>query len=436
MNTNKTIIYFMMILATTNFISCKGNHAKDDKGTPSKKIEISDKPVKFKFFLERSGSMTAYDSRQSNGEFKLAISKVLNNVANGESNMVYIVNDAVYPFDKSFKEFLSCADIFDATKGTGDPSYTDFSCIFDSILCHTKKGEASILVSDLVYSTADMTLVNPQKIMNEAKSTTTTVFKGHSDKDVVVVKMIADYQGKYYPFNSTNSGIHYSGNRPYYFLIVADQETLRSIFLGKRYKDFANLKALPGFENYYCFSHYADVPAYSVLLSDKRNRGKLAAEKGQAKEIRNIENVKSDRDGRTSITIAVDLSGVITSQEYKNDPKNYKVESISSFKVSEVLPLTAALRTTTIEKHAPTATHLVVISTTEKVLKETVTLHLKNTMPKWISETNSNDDTNLNDKNFSTTTFAFQYLMEGIYEAFFSSTEIPDFVKFDININK
>ena len=42
---------------------------------------------------------------------------------------------------------------------------------------------------------------------------------------------------------------------------------LHRLFTEDAYKEFADIKSLPGFENYYCFDKSGQTPYYSVLLS-------------------------------------------------------------------------------------------------------------------------------------------------------------------------
>lgn len=397
--------------------------------------------IQFKFFLERSGSMISYDSPKTTGAFKSAIAGLLNSIpGNGsQRNLMYIVNDAVYNYNHSFKDFLQSGNIFQETNGIGDPRYTDFTCIFDSILSRTETGQMSILVSDLIYSTKNMQNVNPQRILNEAQAMTTTTFKGHQDKDVVVLKFTSDFIGNYYSYNNPHSGKFYNGSRPFYMMFVADHPTLKAVFSQDLYKDFRNFTHLNGFENYYCFSKSDGEPYYSFLLSDMHNIGRCTAARSannSSRCIHDLDRVEPDRDGYTSLTLAIDLGGIITEPEYLINPSNYVVESQANYRVSLIEPITDANKTQDIKNFAPQATHLLVLSTTDNIINENVVIHLKNHLPNWISVTNSDDDTNINDLSFGSKTFAFKYLMQGIYESFFSMTEEPDFFKLKFAISK
>lgn len=397
--------------------------------------------IKFKFFLERSGSMIPYDSPKTTGSFKSAIAGLLNSIpGNGsQRNLMYIVNDAVYNYNHSFKDFLQSGNIFQETKGIGDPRYTDFTCIFDSILSRTETGQMSILVSDLIYSTKNMQNVNPQRILNEAQAMTTSTFKGHQDKDIVILKFSSDYIGNYYSYNNPHVGKEYKGERPFYMMLVADHPTIKTIFRQDLYKDFRNFSHLKGFENYYCFSKSNEEPYYSFLLSDLHNVGRYTAARTSANTsrcIHDIDKLEPDRDGFASLTIAIDLSNIITESDYLTNPANYEVVSQANYRVSLIEPITEANRTQNINNFAPQATHLLVLSTSDKIKNEKVTIRLKNHLPNWIAESNSDDDVDINSSSFGSTTFAFKYLMQGIYESFYSMTEEPDFFVLQFEISK
>lgn len=281
--------------------------------------------------------MIPYDSPRTKGDFKAGISHLLNSIpSQEEEHILYVVNNSVYPYNHTYKEFLQSKDIFKDTRNIGDPRYTDFTCIFDSILSHTATNELSILASDLIYSTKEMTNVNPQKIRNEAQAMTTNVFKNHTDKDVLIIKLMADYEGNYYPYNSPNKGVHYEGERPYYLTLISESEVMRRIFSDKAYKEFSDIEHLKGFENYYCFSRYQHAPYYSVLLSDKHNKGRFGAVKGSGTTIHAIEDTTPDREGEVAITLAVDLNSIIADEDFKENKDNYEISSLAGFEIKEI----------------------------------------------------------------------------------------------------
>ena len=430
-----TLIKFtLFILCVVLLVACNRNRGQN---SPVKTVDYSKmQPIKVKFYLERSGSMTPFDAKSTKGDFKSAISMLLNNIPgnNDPSNLLYVVNDAVYSYNRTYKDFIQSKNIFADTKSLGDPRYTDFTCIFDSVLSRTNDNELSILVSDLIYSTKDMIGVTGQKVLNEANLLTRSVFKGHTDKMVLVIKMNGDYDGPYYTFQSPNKGLMYKGERPYYFVFVAKPKVMQRLFLDPRYKDLINFNDLQGYENYYCFSSKDKTVDYSVLLSNKRNRGRVGAVKGQT-IIHEIEKIKPDRDDNVVFTIAADFSEIIVPDNVLLNPKNYDVSSLSGFKIQSIEPIQDAERDDKL-RAIPNATHFVTLATTQKICYEQLTIKLKNELPKWIENSNTDDDTNLNASNFATTTFAFKYLMNGIFEAYYGTSEDPYYFTMNITINK
>ena len=393
-------------------------------------------PVRFKFFLERSGSMTPFDATTTNGDFKSTITSFLNSIPDGKTgseNLLFIVNDAVYPFDKSYKEFIQSKNIFADTKNVGDPRYTDFTCIFDSILAKTGKNEVAVLVSDLIYSTPNMAQVNCTKILNEAKSLTRSVFKGKTSKDVLIVKMLGDYDGPYYSYNSPNKGQGYKGTRPYYFVIVAAPDVMQRLFNDPKYKECMAFAERQGYEDLYCFSNEKKVD-YSVLLSNKRNEGRIGAVRGQ-NLIHEVENIEADRNGTVTMTVAADLSGIIVPDKALLDPKNYEITSLSGFKIKNIEKIKDNERDEKL-RAIPSATHFIMLTIQKKIVYETLKLRFKNDLPAWVEKTNTDDDTNLNTANFSETTYAFKYMMDGIHEAYYGTVEDPSYFQIELKINK
>lgn len=400
--------------------------------TPNTRDDI----IYFNFFLERSGSMIPYDDRQTSGQFKSAITGLLNAVPNNSDphNLMFVVNNQVTPFNKTFKDFVQSANIMEDTKGYGDARYTEYTCIFDSVLNRTGANEVSILVSDMIYSTKyQANNILAQRIMNEAKALTSNIFAGHEDKDILITKLNADYNGKYYPFNSPNGGFIYNGSRPYYMMLVAKSDVMHRLFNDSKYRDFCNFKHLNGYENYYCFTRKCDNPEYSILF---KNSSRFAPEKGQ-KQIHSVKKLVSDRNtGETKLVVAVDMSGIITEPNYLTNVNNYQVQSKSGFAVTDVVEVDKTDVPVDITHYVPTATHLIELTTTESIVNETVYLSLKNEFPSWITKSSTDDDRDKNAPGFANTTFAFKSMMDGIYEAFYSTTETPVYYKLAINVKK
>lgn len=392
--------------------------------------------IKVNFFLERSGSMIAYDAPQGDGTFKAAIVQMLNNLpGSNENHKIYVVNNSINPYPHGVKQFVNDNNIFEATRGIGDATYTDFGIIFDKILNQTKNDELSILVTDMIYSTKNMKGVNPQKVFAEAQSMTNTVFKDEvKKKSMLIVKMIGSYDGLYYSYNATK-GMPYHGKRPYYIVIVGNNENIARLTTDSAYDAFAHLSKLKGYENMYLFET-DDVyqPYYSLLLSHPEIRGRFQPERGQGYQITDIEDVKSDKDsGVIQLVLAVDLSKMLIDNNYLTDINNYEVEADDAIKIKEIRPIRKTDVTPAERKYIGTATHLFVLQLNELRHNQEVEIKLLNRLPHWIAASSNEDDTQVDAK----TTFGLQYLLQGIYNSYQKMSDgQPYYFKMELEFEK
>lgn len=394
-------------------------------------------PLKVNFFLERSGSMIAYDSPSGDGSFKAAIVQMLNNLpGNNAEHQIYVVNNSINPYPDGFDKFVSDSNIFEATKGIGDAGYTDFGAIFDNILNKTKDDELSILVTDMIYSTKNMSGVNPQKVFAEAQGMINAVFKAEvRKKSMLIVKMTGSYHGSYYPYNAPSKAIAYNGKRPYYIVIVGNNDNIARLTSDENYEAFARLSQLRGYENMYLFET-DDVyePYYSLLLSHPEIRGRFQPERGQGTQIKDIEDVAQDRNsGDIRLVMAVDLSKMLIDDAYLTDVNNYKVESDDKITIKEIRPITKSDVTAAEKKYAGSATHLFILSVDELKTGQDVEIKLLNRLPAWIEASSNDDDTTVD----GSTTFGLKYLLQGIYNSYQKHSDgEPYYFEIDLKFKK
>ncbi|MCR4828043.1 MAG: hypothetical protein K5864_01115 [Bacteroidales bacterium] len=408
-------------------------------------------PISFQFYLERSGSMFGYDNPQTNGYFSTAIGNIINTIPNkeSESNLLFIVNDDVYPANISLDNLLfgttSGQRIYqmDSIKEKGDTKWTYFSAIFDSILSRSNNNEVSILVSDLIYSAPNNLEYSREALLNLESESTRGKFKKYKDKDVIIVKCNVGFKGKYYPYNEPLGGKDYTGPRPVYFMIVAKSNVMQRLFNDPLYKDFRTFSALKGYENYHCFTHQSKEPIWSVLYTDPfgMTQASFSAARDGKDQIHNIEklSVSRSRGGNNStiITLALDLSNIIVDPSYLTDVSHYMIDdNEGGWKIQEVIPLKKENRTTDVTNYVKNATHLLVLSTDEKPMNEKLHISLFNEFPKWIEESTSEDDTRLTDPKFKTTTWGFKTMMEGIYNSYYSVSEKPKYFEITMGIKR
>lgn len=416
-----------------------------DRRRPSKEIQFvgvgGKEYLNVNFFLERSGSMTPYDSPNGDGSFKAAIVQMLNNLpGNNDDNKIYVVNNSINEYPEGFSKFIADTNIFDATKGIGDPSFTDFSAIFSQLLDNTGKDELSILVTDMIYSTKDMVGVNPQKVFAEAQGMANAVFKEQvKEKSMLIVKMNGSYSGPYYTYNSPKGGQSYTGRRPYYIVVVGSNENIARLTKDKNYLAFSNFKDLKGYENMYLFET-DDVykPYYSLLLGNPEIRGRFSPEHGKDTQIKNIENLEVDRNsGDIRLALAVDLDGMLIDKAYLTDPANYRVESDDKVEILQIREIGKDDISPAEKKYLGTATHIFVLGMDEIKNDQEVEIKLLNRLPSWIEESSIDDDTQVGGANFAQTTFGLKYLMQGIYNGYQKNSKgAPYYFELEMNFKK
>lgn len=390
---------------------------------PAKEITftVGTSALRVNFYLERSGSMVPYDAAGGDGSFKAAIVRMLNNLP-GENtdHHIFVVNSEINEYPQGFQKFINDPNIFQATKGIGDASSTDFGAIFSQLLTKTGNDELSILVTDMIYSTKNMAGVNPQKVFAEAQGMTNAVFKSQvKDKSMLVVKMNGTYSGPYYPYNSTG-GQSFTGHRPYYIVIVGDNQNIARLTRDDAYASFCQFSGMKGYQNM-CLFAADDVyrPYYSLLLESDVIRGRFRACHGQGDQIKDIENVEVDRNaGDLRLALAVDLGGMLIDDGYLTDVNNYNVEADDKLEIKEIRTIGQSDVTPAERKHLGKATHIFVLESQGIKHAQKVSIKLMNRLPTWVADSSSDDDTDLGASSFPTTTFGLKYLLQGIYDSY------------------
>ena len=215
-------------------------------------------------------------------------------------------------------------------------------------------------------------------------------------------------------------GVEYSGKRPYYLLIVGDNDDIARLTNDPQYAAFAKFGELEGFEHKYLFdASDAYKPYYTVMLRGKETRGQFRPTKGQTDRITSIESVKADRNsGDLQIEVAVDLGAMLIEGGYLTNPKNYIVTSEDPIRIKSIRAIGAGDRTPNNKKYLGRATHIITLSMDALKQDQEVSIKLTNRLPEWIAESSTEDDTNTGAPGFATTTFGLKYLLQGIYDSY------------------
>lgn len=374
---------------------------------PSKHIAFQDigaKQPTFHIYVERSGSMTPYDSRDGDGSFRAAIMALQNNLP-GTATI-----DSV-----------------------GEKGYTNFQQIFDQILNRTNEDQVSILVTDLIYSVKDMQGVNPQRVFSEIEGMTNAVFKSEvKNKSMLVVRMMGSYNGPYYSYD--NSVKPFAGRRPYYIIIVASNTNMVRLTHDATLRTFADMERMRGYDNM-CLMTANDIynPYYSFLLSNRDVRGRFRPKRGQDTQIRSLTGVEPDRNsGDIQLALAVDLSHLFIDQRYLTDVSNYEVKADDDVRIKEIRKIEKADMTPAEKKYLGTATHIFVLQAASIGHGQEVEIKLLNRMPQWIGAASTDNDLTPD----ANTTFGLKYLLGGIYDSYNRNADDHNYFELELELDR
>ncbi|GAB3543272.1 hypothetical protein [Spirosoma fluminis] len=381
------------------------------------------KPLKLKLYLEASASMFPYDAPGGNGSFKRALNDVLTefDAVNPGQGKVYVVNTEVNELGLSLSQFFKEKNIFTVAKTKGKTTSTDFETIFKTILSETSGDDVSVLVSDLIYSDANLAGMSAQKTLDAARSLLTTVFSPYAaTHSMLVLKLNADFDGTYYSWN--NARQRYKGERPYYLCLIGRNEAMQRLYTDPTYQPIRRFDELPGFENSWFFGRDTkrEAPFHTILVTDPARKGRFKRAKEEVRErtkaVHALEDVQPDvSDKSLAIPVAVDLSNLRLPASLLTDASQYEVEGKDNFKVSAVQAYSGANGTT----------HKLLLVTARPARGErTATIRLRRQFPpKWIAQTNTTNDIAPD----ASSTFGLQNLLQGVERAYNPNNETQYF---------
>jgi hypothetical protein len=391
-----------------------------------------------RLYMERSGSMVFYDA--GNRNLVTAMRQIINRFPqySMDKKLVYVVADRIAHWDIAYSDFLQTANIYGATSGLVNPSWTDFPAIFRDILNNTRDNQISILFSDLVYDVKTATPgISPEGFANQAQEMTHAVFNTHAaDFGVIILKMNGDYEGIYYPPLSNH--FPYRGTRPYYICLIGKTSALHKMMTQEPYRAVKEFSTLPGYESSHAIYRMNQSPWHSIIVPHTKNSryvqpARSALQKGR---IDRLENAKiHDRESSFRFVVAADLSALWFDDSFKTDHRNYRIKSRDDFYIEEIIPIRPGDISSASQRYARSATHLIVLQTDRlDNPRQEITIEIINEFPQWIRESSTFDDSAGNIPGFASTTFGLEQLTRGIYNAFYQA-EGNSIISFKIELN-
>jgi hypothetical protein len=415
---DKLVTKCVLVPLISVMVACGGASERTrERQQPEK--PVVETTIASKFYLEHSGSMFGYDGQANESQFKQTLTSLVQDfkaVTRRDSTAISIVNDQVYNYPGTFIDLVQARSIFQ--NKVGNPAFTDFKAIFDTILGDLKTDEVAFLFSDLIYSGENSQGKLPQKIMDEAEQLCRTVFNRHADDiSVLIIKLQSDFNGSYYPYNAPNSGKKVNGSRPYYVMLFAKNKTMEKFMRDNKYEVIRDFEELLGFQQklFFSRSNLLSDPYYTILQNDSDEKGTFT--KGDRdlnkRGLHAIDNVDAPHRSGEKLTISVAVSfpeGALNTSQI-TDPNNYTVESLKDgFKIKGITPI----------KGKDGLTHKIVLEAQKSARgdRDVKIKFKRNLPPDWVTVTNSDDDSDIRSPEFDTQTFGFGSIVKGINDAY------------------
>lgn len=419
----KRPVYLLSLLVVFCCYSCT-DHPKKTKITPVAAPKIS----KVNLFIETSASMGGYFRNAA--EYKTIVSDLAVKVNQTISPLaIWFIADSVVKYSKTPVQFSS--DI--ATTQIANRKSSELHQIISRIAEKTGKNDVSILISDCILSfpNADIKanpdinkIAAPSALKNNIYAAFSDLRKRGMGTSVYAFK--SKFYGDYYDFQNVKTKLN-GEPRPFYIWVIANTGTL-SVF-DERLSDissFAPEKSL----------HFglidSAVTSYSIIPQVER-KGKW--QKNDAKSLKKVEVSASDP---AQFCLAVNLNQLPAyAREVAYLEKNLQV-SCQNCKTSFVVKEKAQadhskLKTITQKQELDAATHVILVSVSDMNLnKSDIQLKLPLKYDTWYLNWSCPDDKTAAGR--LNKTFAFEYLIAGVKEAY--DTKNKNYIDFHITLNK
>lgn len=378
-------------------------------------------------YLENSASIDGYVSGHT--EFKDALYSFLGDIKLSEYcdslNLNYI--NRTIPFSKlnadasGINDFIQTLTPASFKKRGGVRSSSDIMQILGNVLNRTNSSNMSVVVSDFVFSPglrqnasnylAQESIGIKANFANKLKQ---------FDLSVMVIQLMSSFDGFYY--DETDKPFRLSSRRPYYVWLMGSERQLKAII---KSGVIENIRG--GYQNRLLLQkvHQTSTPDYKILYTEKIGSFHLpSGARGP------IENATASNQLRTmnkfAFNVAVDYSESLLDPSYFSDTGNYSHNKNYAIAAKQI-GLTA-------DPSLSNFTHLIRLTTAEP-RPETITIAIRGRMPQWIKDSSSENDTQLTTNlQEQKKTFGLNYLIEGVYNAFYQAPGNDTISSFDIII--
>jgi hypothetical protein len=404
---------------------------KDDQNHGNEKNNYQNSEVRI--YFENSGSMQGYVG-QNALDFKNSVINAIGELKhefNNNIKLYFITNTKIEGIPRDVMTFCNNIDVT-TFSGASSRMENMISTILDS----TTDNVLSVFVSDCIFS-----LGNDQDALNELAQVKGIIKdktfekirennKSKSGFGIRMYQMMCGFNGKY--FNRRNGVTLLPGvKRPVYFLTMGSTALLRKISRNEhlifRKSDGLTQSLECNSMDYTTLYSLNESSIYCTLLGSTFKKGKFKTKKNKDRlvAIEGLKPSKSKEGPAFQVAVALDLSELPVSEEYKLDKSNYSINSNDGYEIVEIKkieeidlkPTDKQLLKAKNESTHLKASHVVVISSNESAYP-TINLKLLRNTPNGFKASYGGI---ADDENISASlrkTFGLEYLVSGFDEAF------------------
>ena len=430
---NKLGVLLPLILLICFSTSCKGDRYKRDIDAAETEIrdlenlpdqDEVDQPAKIAkatFFIENSESMFGYVRGNTNYVDVISelsekpmfveegVTREFNFINGGDSlEITPIGDDPADLRDKLNINGFSC----------GDPTKSNLNSMFQKALARARVDTISILVSDAIYDIGNRN--DPLLALTTEGDATRARFierLREGGLQTIMIKLHSQFEGHYFP--ASGGRIRINQIRPFYVWIFGESELLNKYFTEKY------IQSLKGYSDVARFLKFDDLKIPFQATSQNPRSGRFRFNRRDKNKLIDVE--ANNYGEGFKFSFASDFSGLPFSDSYLENIRNYSCTN--NYSVIEVSKVSKKIH----QVYEFEPTHLITVSNLQSPYG-TLDVYLNNIVPKWIKESNTDDDSNI--QSDTTKTFGFEVLTEAISGAYTYMIGDENVTKFNFEITQ
>lgn len=382
------------------------------KDPTSNEININ----KVLFFIENSGSLKGYVN--GNTDFKTSINALAHLPKfDGLMKNFYFINGRGNNCRTQYIGYEP--DILESRLQNSyfNESYSDLTRMFEISLDSSTYQNIVILITDGLYDVGEND--EPLKALARESEKTQEAFRiklNNEDIQTIVLKLTSDFDGMYY-YASQSGSITIQQPRPYYIFIFGKSQILQTL----REEDF--VKRLEKFEKSARFTKYdCSEVSYQILYENRLGRFRIDRQDNN----RIIDAVRERHGNGFGFSVAVDFSTLPYPDWYFESTEIYDCNG--SYFVTSIELVDREIY----EVNDFKPTHIISLKT-EGLPSCNLEVSVKNKLPPWVTNTNVNDETDIN--NQENCTYGFGKLLSAISKAYSHINNDKNMTKINIEIN-